>query len=352
MKIKALLFTLASFNFISSQAVNTPQTFFTGGGCATIPSVGSPILMIANAHKYIEDALNVKNQYTVVKYIHFVQIASSTTPGQNTYKMAFSITDYTSTKYVGIEAVLSPTGIGASRINKFIFTTDLPKLRTIIDSTINPANSFSCGDLKFAYSSTGNNDSSKLDYIFPGRNQNGARQSILDQLKNTDPRPKVKTCITANYLESTDFYGTTSSAPVPTDAISCVPNKRTVSAIRIGCLSNATVSNIEMVFNNFNDGGTNNVFVGNPTLSQNFIEYIDLSIAERIEFISHSLGSALKLTINTYNNIGEVESTYTCGSISGNNKRVIVMASDFLGFSKIFFATRIQKFEIVQYRES
>jgi len=60
MKMRILLLLLSGLTLINSQPVANAQTILTGGGCATIPNVGSPILMISNVHKFIEDALNSK----------------------------------------------------------------------------------------------------------------------------------------------------------------------------------------------------------------------------------------------------------------------------------------------------
>lgn len=353
MKIGSLLLLLGGLQLLHAQPAVNPQTFFTGGGCATIPNVGSPILMIANAHKYIEDALNMNNKYTVVKYIHFVQTMSNVTQGHSTYRLAFSITDYSSTKYVGVEAVIAPRGIGSTKINKFLLTNDIEKLKVVIDSTINPDNSYSCGDLKFGYSSYGNGDPNSPNSIYPGRNENGIPSSILNQLNNhisSTPTVKNKTCITANYLETTDFIGT--AAPtVPVDLLNCLPDKNAVAAIRIGCAA-TVVTLIQLVFNNFNNSGTTtSPIVGALVTPANSITQIDLAGVHRIEFNSFTGAATLTINIKTYDSENNKMSDYTCGSVATNPRQLVVLNYDFLGITTIHHnAALIHSFEITQYR--
>lgn len=352
MKATTLLILLVGANIILSQPTNNNQTFFTGGGCATIPDIGSPILMVSNVHDYIEDGLNTKNKYTVVKYIHFVQTASSNSPNRKTYKIAFSITDYNSTKYVGIEVIVAPNGIGSTRINKFILTNSVEKLKKIIDSTIDPDNTYSCGDLKFAYSSYGKGGSKNLDYIFPGQNQNRASDSILSKFgKSSSQEPSSKTCVTSNYLETDDFIGS-ATANTPVDLLQCISDKKAVAAIRIGCVSDV-LTMIQLVFNNIgNNGTTNSNIVGSSSTSVSDISTIDISDAFRVEFESATNGTQLTFSVTTYDNNNVIQDQIQCGTATANPSNVIVLASDFLGLTSIYSdGSIIEGFEITQYKE-
>ena len=62
MNINALIMLTLGLGLITAQVAPTtaatqPQTILTGGGCASIPGVGSPILMINNAHRLQPEVL-------------------------------------------------------------------------------------------------------------------------------------------------------------------------------------------------------------------------------------------------------------------------------------------------------
>lgn len=351
MQISLLLLAFTVLSRLLAQQTINPKTFYTGGGCATIPNIGSPILMISNVHKYIENALNINNKYTVVKYIHFMQSSSTANLGQTTYKLAFSVTDYSSTKYLGMEVVVSSGGIGSSKINKFILTSDIEKLRVVIDRGIVDNKSFSCGDLKFAYSSYGNGDSNNnLDYLFAGNNMNGMPSSLLGQLSGPSNN---KVCITANYVETNNFYGKANNA-TPVDLINCVPDKPSISSIRLACMNN-TIYFMQLVYNNFGDNGTTtSPIVGNSNVSANYLTTIDLSGVSRIEFnrYSDSLGNN-RLNLKTYSTNNGVLTNFNCGNVTTNPQQVVILANDFIGLTGIYTnGSYIQAFEVTQYRSS
>lgn len=333
---------------VSAQSNGTGQTFLTGGGCNSIPGIGSPILMIANAHKFIEDALNIKNFSTNIKYIHFVSNTATSSPQATNIKIAFSLTDYTGTKYLGIDLNHSPFGIGSTRINKFLMTNDFNRVKQFIDTNAVVTNSISCGDLKFVYSSFGNDPTADLDYPFPGRNQNTAGLAILDQLNSNTAKPaKTKHCITAKFLESVDFFGT-NSMTAPVDLLLCLPNKNAVAAIKAGCNANSLAS-LQLLFNNFSDDGVSeSILVGNGAIASNLVTSIDLLGADRISITTTTTPLSVKIeTLDKNNNILK---TFTCGVGIMNPKNIVMSVADFLGITNIYTnGTIIQSFEVTQY---
>lgn len=326
------------------------QTFLTGGGCASIPGVGSPILMISNAHKFIEDNLKIQNSYSTIKYIHFVKVTTTTGNILTNYKIAFSLTDFNGTKFIAVDIDQSPFGIGSTKINRFLMTPDANRVRQFIDINFNTRATFSCGDLKFVYSSFGNDPTAQHGYLFPGRNQNSTGLAVLNNLNSTEGKPVGKgdkTCVTANYIATTNFFGAT-TATTPTDMISCNPKGPSVAMIVIACSNNAVVA-IQLFFTNLNDSGTTmSPFAGNPTAPINTLIPIDLKGAEKISMTSTSTPASLNIKTMDKNNT--VMQDVTCGAGVGTPKTNVMMVSDFLGFGDIYSSpTSIDALDLVTY---
>lgn len=331
----------------------TVQTFLTGGGCAAIPGIGSPILMIANAHKYIEDALNIKNAYTSVRYIFFLKTPDPNTAQINNYKLMFSITDYNGTKYIAVDLNQSPFGIGSTKINKFMMTADPNRLKQFFNPNVDIKNTLSCGDLKFVYSSFGNDPTADLDYPFPGRNQNTTGLAILDQLRSngsTVPGGSSnpgRTCSTAHYSSTNNFFGT-QTGTTPREIINCCPNEDAIATMRIGCGANSWNA-VQLGFNNCNDNGiTDSVYIGNPNTQSNTFTTFSLGNAEKITF--QSFTGPASIIITTYDANNNQLQTLTCGNGNGNPQTRTILVEDFLGFSKIYSnGNNIQGLDLTEY---
>ena len=339
-------------------AAATGQTFLTGGGCAVIPGVGSPILMISNAHKFIEDALNIKNTYTNVKYVHFLKSSPSNDPNVSNYRLVFSLTDYNGTKYIAVDLDQSPFGIGSTKINKFLMTSDVARIRQFIDPTFTNRVSFTCGDLKYVYSSYGNDPTANFDYLFPGRNQNSAGLNVLNNLMpstSTSVSTPVegncttanKVCCTANFIESSNFCkGVLNVTPI--DSISCLPSKNAVAQIRVGCVNN-TLQSLQLVFNNLNDNGTTpGVYIGNPNVPACSILTIDLNAANRVVFNSSTTPNAI--SIQTINANGNPIAAINCGTVTATSSPQTLLVNNFLGFGNVLASILgVAAFELVSY---
>lgn len=341
-------------------AATQPQTILTGGGCASIPGVGSPILMINNAHRFIEDSLNIKNTYTNVKYLYFLKTSPATNPNVSNFRLVFSVTDYNNTKYIAIDLDQSPFGIGSTKIVKFLMTSDIAKVRQFIDPNFTTNVTFSCGDLKYVYSSFGTSPTNPLDYNFPGRNQNSAGLNVLNNLlpssgasaalpvggPNANNTPN-KVCVTANFIETTNFFGTATAA-TPVDLVRCLPRKNGVASISIGCVNN-TVQSIQLFFNDLNNRGTTpSIFVGNPNTPATAITNIDLSPSDRIIFTRTSTPDSIR--IQTVADNGANLTDYVCGLGATNTNSQTVLTNNFLGFGNIFAsANGVNAFDIVSY---
>ena len=324
------------------------QTFLTGGNCAEIPGLGSPILMVSNVHKYIEDALHIKNNYTVAKYIFYNKIASVAVPGQATYQLAFNITDYNGTRFLGVDLTISPFGIGSVKINKFILTKSLAVLKQAINASIVDTSTISCGDLKFVYSSFGNDPTADLNYVWPGRNYNSGGLHILNELNQTTAKPSNnKVCTTSHFIKTLNFFGTP-GAGTPVNRTRCLPQKNPVATISVGCSGGVVVS-LQLTFHNqHNNGTTTDTLMGNPSTSVSQITHINLDLADRISFTSFTTPASLK--IETLDSNNTVLKSFTCGTGVTAANNVIISANDFLGFADITTDNIIiQSFELSQY---
>lgn len=390
MQSKTLIFLLAGIFSIQAQTSTTTQNQNVGTSCTTIPGVGSPILMLANAKQYIEDSLNIKNQYTVVKYLYFALVPPTTTsttsntiiyPQQNTgsttstqnqtqvpnvatiYRVVFSITDYYGSKYAAVELAISPFGIGGVKINKFLLTSQLSLIKRMVDPNISDAASINCGDLKFVYNAGDSNqnlDSTKTTGLsilnsnispYATNNNNSNNNGNTNNNSNNNTTANNKNCVTANFLETNGLFGTTSSnAATGTDLINCVPNKNSVSAIMIGCTNNA-VASIQLMFNNYSDAGSSlSAFTGNPNTPASAITTISLGSADRIAFTSTATPASIKIQTFDANNV--VLATYNCGNGTASPQNVIVSARDFLGITNVSNNGTISAFEVTQYKAS
>jgi len=378
MQIKTLaLLSILAISLNSQAATRPQQTPAANSTCASIPGVGSPILMIANAKNYINDALNINNQYTQVKYIYGTTVTpantsntngttttgttTTTVPNQTIYRLAFAITDYYGTKYVAIEFGVSVFGIGAVVINKFMLTSRIALINKYIDPAITATTSISCGDLKYVYSSFGTSPTSPLDYSYPGRNYNSAGLRVLNNLNSAAGSSASlpsgngvvnanRVCVTANFIETAGFFGTPTIA-TPIDLLSCLPNENAVAAINIGCTNN-TVTSIQLVYNNQADNGTTNSgIVGNPNTTAANIVTIALGNADRVSFTA--LTNPNTLNIRTLDENGIQLTNYTCGTGVTAPTNVILRTRDFLGLTSILTdGIAIQSFQLTQYNAS
>lgn len=338
----------------NAQPAQVSQQTLAGNSCASIPGVGSPILMIANAQRFIDDSLNIKNTYTVVKYLYNNTIASTTTSGQVIYRLAFSLTDYSSVKYIGIELSLSPFGIGSTSINKFLLTSSLTALNKYIDPAITATTNLTCGDLKFVYSSYGNSPTSPLDYNYPGRNRNSAGLNVLNNLTPASgasasvANVASRVCTTANFQETSQFFGTAGTG-TPVDLINCLPNKSAIAAINVGCVNNA-VTSLQLIYNNLNDNGTTtSQIVGNPNTPAASVTSVALGNAARVTLSAFSNPNTL--SISTLDANGNVLTNYTCGTGTATPFTATISVGDFLGLGAITTDnTVIQSFQLVQYQ--
>ena len=342
----ALLLSLAIVSLTSQARGSRDRSGPMDTGCVEIPQVGSPVLMIPNVHEYIEGALDADNPYTQVKYIFFSRTASKSTAGKHTYKIVFSINDYHGTKYVGLELFVSPFTMGNSRITRMLITRNIDLIKEIIDPEVDPSNSYTCGDLKMIYTRSTRAPSAQMKEAHSRRSLG---LSMLAKAGKTDEMASVtRRCVSANYIETNEFFGTTSNN-TPIDLVHCLPRKEPINAIMVGCHNNA-LAGLQLVYNNIDNKGTKmSLYVGDSQIPASSITTIPLGDADRISFTAYTSPNSLR--IQTLDQINTVISSFTCGTGESSPKNVIVGAEDFLGFSAIHTnGDIIQSFQVATYR--
>ena len=365
-KILLLLLATSTLYISTTKADYTGKgnTFLTGGGCGEIPGVGSPILMVSNAHKYIEDALHIKNNYTQVRYVYFESNPDPSTPGRTIKKMVFEITTYYGKKYLAVEVVTANNGMGSIRINRFMMTSELSKLGSlfsIANITTVVTSDYSCGDQKFVYSSYGNDPTTPLDYVYPGRNYNSASKFILKALDDQSKKPRIRNCVTKNFRETENFYGSSFGQP-PNNLSRCIPKKLAIARILINCdnvnAANGRIRSLQMIYNNYNDDGkTYSSIIGDGNAPSSGNHVIDLEAAAKIEITSHfDPGNNKAILIKTFDENHQQLTDYKCGTFTVLvPNKILVNVEDFLGFNDVqtnVGSTRVERLEVVTYEDN
>ena len=399
MQLKSLTILLACI--FSTQAQLSTQTGESGGAqsCTSVPGLGSPILMLASAKKYIEGALGLSNADTVVKYLYFAAVPpatlSATSPATviyaqpaagaasspqaqgttantasttTTYRLVFSVTDYAGSKYLFIELGISPFGASDVEINRFLLTGKLAVIKALVDANITDAGSISCADAKYMYASfDGSSDRAAVEpaqqpralgilnntnLSTPVSSANGASDSSRSSPDNStiSPAAERKACTQKNFLETSGFFGTSSSTNLsaPVDLIACVYDKPSVSAILLGCTNN-TVSSLQLLFNDVGDNGTSlSVLAGNPNTPASAITTISLGAADRIVFTSYASSAAIR--VQTFDVRNVQLSNIVCGTGNSHPQNLILRAQDFLGLTSVTSNGTIASFEVTQYK--
>lgn len=343
MKIFKVSFTLVLVGLVLAQNLGNPsRAFFTGGGCSQIAGVGSPILMVSHAHKFVNDALNSQNPHTDVNLVYY-ETPVVQPNGQTLYKFVFSVQDPRRLNFAGVEF------LGGRRMSllRLIFWDNIDRVGDILKITNlrgNAAN-ISCGDLKFIFSSYGQKPTPDLPYAYSGRNGNLARLSLLTNLTEPDPGPQYpKLCIASNYA---DFILTDERVQNPADLVYCSAFGIPIREIRVSCRDNSdnirsagdngstTIKYLQLVYN---DLSTNTAVDGDivetrPT-DPAWITTINVDQAHKIRFIRHNSRSYIIETLDTEDSVID---TWNCGKDQLNNETdsITVFVQNFLGFREI-----------------
>ena len=248
------IFLILACTLVASQSL-----FYSGGGCSQIEGVGSPVLMVAQAHQYVNRALDSKNPYTYVKMI-YNNTPELQSDGQFLYKYVFNIQASGKTMYYGIQFTAGSNTNMA--LFKLVFTDKLSTIGTILSEAdlANNLSESSCGDLKFIFSSYGKDPTADLPYAFPN-NRNSVGLNLLSRLSETKQN-EYKECINKNY---TIYEWFSESMSTHTTLVNCIPMGIPIHSIRLGCYNAANnpvqasagshIEYIQLIYNN-SDGTT------------------------------------------------------------------------------------------------
>jgi hypothetical protein len=182
---------------VQNRLANTPNTegpIFPQ--CSTLDSIGSPVLLIYQAQEIINKLLDPKNANSYVNYLYYSMAADNTNGLFNLYNLIYSLSDFTGTYYAGLRFRVaragvsdqnwSQSGLGSAEFLKFILNQDLAVVNATLGLPVvnnGMPDMIKCGDLKFIYSSYGNNAGSAVPGSFPGENRNGALSAMIEEFK-------------------------------------------------------------------------------------------------------------------------------------------------------------------------
>lgn len=337
-----LIVILIGFAFTQNLG-NPSRIFFTGGGCSQIAGVGSPILMVSHAHKFVHDALNSQNPHTDVKLVYY-ETPELQSNGQTLYKFVFSIQDARRLHFAGVEFL---AGMRMSLL-RLIFWDNIDKVGDIlkIDNLRENAAKIACGDLKFIFSSYGQKPTPDLPYAYPGRNGNLARLSLLTNLTEPNPGPQYpKLCVESNYDDS--FELSTHTNANPQDIMFCSPFGIPIKEIRVSCRDNSdkivnagadSEGKLKFIQLIYNDLSTNSA-VGSDIVETratipDWITTINVDQAHKIRFYRHGAQSYVIQTLDTTNSVID---SWNCGpnSLGSSIQTDPVFVQNFLGFREI-----------------
>ena len=237
-------------------------------GCSDIDSIGSPILLIFQAEKMIEEAMKVQNAGTFVRYLYYKQ---EIIPAQFSilYTLVFEIADQGQSYFIGAIVDNPSNGIGSTNFKKFILSTKLEVVKAVLKITdLFPTSPYVCGDLKMIFSSYGNDPRKRLPGDFPGLNRNALspalNKALQDLVRNTslanvsDPTDPNNTppreCTDPHFINNSNFWFSGPPGQRPTNPetstatinnyfefVRCNPTgQRILEQLTLGCYSAAS----------------------------------------------------------------------------------------------------------------
>ena len=340
------------------------RSFFTGGGCSSIPGVGAPVLMISHAHKFINDALNSNNPHSAMEFVYFEE-TSVNSNGNSTIILIFQLSSYKVT-YFGIKIDNTNT----MTTHQLIKHDNINTLGDVfkVDNLAEKIDSIECGDLKFIFSSYGQKPTSDLPFTSFGRNMNSASLDFLSRVQITHGQivngriPKV--CSSKNFTMERLYSGLWT---VPTDfesSFECT-NGSTVTPVhklRFVCTLNGTTTTstssgppsglryMQVIFNDPSGIGTfEGEEFGDTTFPESDVTEINIDQAAQIHFLQRNFnGSGTDSRgweIMTKRNDGTIIDQYGCNRTNGLGGGPVTVANstndhlvdtyDFLGFGFI-----------------
>ena len=92
--------------------------------------------------------MDTRNSDSYAKIIYFKEFVNPKTK-QNIFKTVVMLKTFTSTTFVGIEALYKPSGYPSFELLSYIMDADINTIRIVMDDNeIDPTQVFACGDIK------------------------------------------------------------------------------------------------------------------------------------------------------------------------------------------------------------
>lgn len=322
-------------------------------GCSDIDSIGSPILLVYQAEKMIEEAMKVQNAGTFVRYIYYKQ---EIIPAQFSilYTLVFEIADQGQSYFIGALIDNPSNGIGSTNFRKFILSTKPEVVKAVLKITDNFQTSpYVCGDLKMIFSSYGNDPRKRLPGDYPGLNRNALspalNKALQDLVRNTnlgnasDPTDPNNTppreCTDPHYINSSNFWylGPAGQKPANPENTSTVNNyfeyvrcnptgQRIIEQLTLGCYSRPTLlggpgdiyyisGRFQVPFNTiFEDSPTYGFTMVTPTGSQTFSPLTIQFTSQTTKLSFFYPDDAAWFAARTFDANNNVIASYFCGN--------------------------------------
>lgn len=324
-------------------------------GCSDIDSIGSPILLVFQAEKMIEEAMKVQNAGTFVRYLYYKQ---EIIPAQFSilYTLVFEIADQGQSYFIGAIVDNPSNGIGSTNFKKFILSTKLEVVKAVLKITdAFPSSPYVCGDLKMIFSSYGNDPRKRLPGDFPGLNRNALspalNKALQDLVRNTnlgnasDPTDPNNTppreCTDPHYINHSNFWylGPPGQKPVNPETstasinnyfefVRCNPTgQRIIEQLILGCYSRPTSiisgpgdiyyisGRFQIPFSsNFEDSPTYGFTSVTPAGGQTFSPLTIQFTSQTTKLSFFYPDDAAWFAARTYDANNNIIATYTCGN--------------------------------------
>lgn len=356
--IRSLLLPLIIAKHIINQSTTTQNSQYLQNNCPIVTIIGPPVRMVNSVNEFINTSLDFHTQDSRVKYLYSNTYEDEET-GYMYTKLIFEIETPITIKYIGVWIRNIKNIMGGTKLLKFIVHSTMNmviKILEVPNDGAKNATGFSCGDLKYMFTS--------YQKILPqtrARDQHGRPINTLAVLNllnaTTNDENRKRNCVTAHYVQTVDFYGIRNTVP-HLRRFNCLSNKPGIAFFKISCNQiNGRIRSLQVFYNNYaDDMVTETSIIGDPTVPANNITTIMLQGIDKIQFRSFlEPGVGKSVRFQTYDENNQPLQDYSCGSFdTGTRQEFIVFVKDFLGFNSIqpnAVNTFVEAFEIMTFKD-
>lgn len=359
LKIQNISNSLMHLLLVFSLVICHQITPFIDPRCSSIPGVGSSVLMIGHAHKYIDDSLNDKNHHTKVVFVYFQKETETVQGYFDEYKLVFKIITHRGNEYLAVhfqvinETMVMIKTLFSAKPQLIASSFDLGNYESVFKE-------IQCGNLKFLYSSYGADPTADLPYAYFGGNRNSIGMSLLSELERlnsleantittTTPTPTTTTSSSGSGTGSSSGSGggvvTTkctktpqeftliddSSIITPVDFSYCRENDPTFDSLLVGCLNSAVI--LVQITLLDETGNPQQILVGDiSTSGLTTFEIKNVEASSDLTFATNTDNSNMQIS---YIPFGGTIQTLKCGTNASEvfPTSVTVAKENILGFS-------------------